>query len=68
MTAVFTHWSASRPALGCYAVVAVTHLAGLRLAAANGITGRERARAAMAFQAGLLLALLRALAVFLRDE
>jgi cytochrome c oxidase assembly factor CtaG len=58
VTAVFTHWSASWPALGCYAVVAVAHLAGLRLAAANGITGRERARAAMAFQAGLLLALL----------
>jgi len=58
VTAVFTHWSASRPALGCYAVVAVAHLAGLRLATATGSTGRERARAAMAFQVGLLLALL----------
>ncbi len=55
---VFTHWSASWPALGCYAVVAVAHLAGLRPAAANGATGREAARAAIAFQAGLLLALL----------
>ena len=51
----FTDWSASWPALGCYGVVAAAHLAGLaRLPART----RSRAREAVAFQSGLLLALL----------
>ena len=51
----FTDWSASWPALGCYAVVAAAHLAGL--ARLPGPT-RPQARQAVAFQSGLLLALL----------
>jgi len=51
----FTDWSASWPALGCYGVVAAAHLAGL--ARLPGRT-RSRAREAVAFQSGLLLALL----------
>ena len=51
----FTDWSASWPALGCYGVVAAAHLAGLAR-----LPGRapSRAREAVAFQSGLLLALL----------
>ena len=51
----FTDWSASWPALGCYGLVAVAHLAGL--ARLPGRT-RSRRREAVAFQSGLLLALL----------
>jgi cytochrome c oxidase assembly factor CtaG len=62
VAAAFTHWSASWPALGCYVIVAAAHLAGwLRLGAgpaAGAVDHRARARAALLFQAGLLLALL----------
>jgi putative membrane protein len=51
----FTDWSASWPALGCYAGLAVAHMAGL---ARLPDRARPRARAALAFQSGLLLALL----------
>lgn len=57
MTAVFAHWSASWPALGCYAVIATAHLAGLRRLAAAG-PDRDRSRQAVLFQAGLAVALL----------
>jgi putative membrane protein len=56
VAAAFTHWSATWPALGCYVIVAAAHLAGwLRL---GGPASRSGTRAAMLFQAGLLLALL----------
>jgi hypothetical protein len=51
----FTDWSASWPALGCYAVLAPARVAGL---ARLPDQARPRARAAVAFQSGLLLALL----------
>jgi cytochrome c oxidase assembly factor CtaG len=57
VTAVFTHWTASWPALGCYVLVAAAHLTGLRRAGAGG-PGRDGRRQAVLFQAGLLLALL----------
>jgi cytochrome c oxidase assembly factor CtaG len=57
VTAVFAHWSASWPALGCYAVIAAAHLAGLRRLAAAG-PNRDRSHQALLFQAGLALALL----------
>jgi cytochrome c oxidase assembly factor CtaG len=54
----FWHWLADWPALACYAVVAAAHLAGLvRLRAAGGLS-RELRQQALAFQSGLLLALL----------
>jgi putative membrane protein len=56
---VFTHWSVSWPALACYLIVAVAHLAGLRrLAGQPGGWSRELRREALLFQGGLLLALL----------
>jgi len=56
---VFTHWSESWSALACYLVVAVAHLAGLqRLAVQSGGLSRPLRREALAFQGGLLLALL----------
>ena len=59
MAGVFTHWSESWPVLACYLVVAVAHLAGLqRLAVQSGGLSRPLRREALAFQGGLLLALL----------
>jgi cytochrome c oxidase assembly factor CtaG len=57
---VFSHWSASWPALLGYAVVALAHLAGLvRLSSPGDETEqRDRRRHALLFQGGLLLALL----------
>jgi cytochrome c oxidase assembly factor CtaG len=58
---VFSHWSASWPALGCYVVIAAVHLGGLRrmlAAAGDGQEARELRRQAAVFQGGLLLALL----------
>jgi putative membrane protein len=58
---VFSHWSASWPALLCYVVLAGAHLAGLRRlsrAGADGLSARERRRQAIVFHGGLLLALL----------
>lgn len=55
MAAGFTDWSASWPALGCYAIVAAAHLAGLARLPGRG---PARIREAAAFQSGLLLALL----------
>ncbi len=57
MAAVFTHWSASWPALACYLVLAVAHLVGLQRLAADGLS-RQLRREALLFQGGLLLALL----------
>jgi len=51
----FTDWSASWPALGCYAVLAVGYATGLARLPGHA---RPRARSAVAFQSGLLLALL----------
>jgi putative membrane protein len=51
----FTDWSASWPALGCYMVLTVGYVAGLARLPDHA---RPRARAAVAFQSGLLLALL----------
>jgi putative membrane protein len=59
--AVFSHWSASWPAAGCYAVVALAHLAGLRrllTAAGDPARVRELRSQAVVFQGGLLVALL----------
>jgi cytochrome c oxidase assembly factor CtaG len=54
----FWHWLADWPALACYAVIAAAHLTGLaRLRAAGGFS-RERRQQALAFQSGLVLALL----------
>jgi cytochrome c oxidase assembly factor CtaG len=58
---VFSHWSASWPALACYVVLAGGHLAGLRRArpaAGTPGTARELRHQAITFQAGLLLGLL----------
>jgi putative membrane protein len=57
---VFTHWSASWPALLCYLVVAAAHLTGLRRlgASTDASAGRDLERQALLFQVGLLLALL----------
>jgi cytochrome c oxidase assembly factor CtaG len=58
---VFSHWSASWPALGCYVVIAAVHLGGLRrllAAAGDGQEPRQLRRQALVFQGGLLLALL----------
>jgi cytochrome c oxidase assembly factor CtaG len=56
---VFSHWSASWPALGCYAVIAAAHLVGLRrLLAGDGSRARELRQQAVVFHSGLLLALL----------
>lgn len=54
------HWSASWPALLCYAVVAVAHLVGLRrtLPASSPAAVRQLRKQAIAFQGGLALALL----------
>jgi putative membrane protein len=58
VAAAFTHWSASWPALACYLIVAVVHLAGLqRLVVTEGWSPDLR-REALLFQGGLLLALL----------
>jgi cytochrome c oxidase assembly factor CtaG len=57
VAAVFTHWSASWPALACYLILAVAHLGGLQRLAADGLS-RELRREALLFQGGLLLALL----------
>jgi putative membrane protein len=57
VTAVFTHWSASWPALACYLVLAVAHLVGLQRLGEGGLS-RELRREALLFQGGLLLALL----------
>jgi putative membrane protein len=57
VTAVFTHWSASWPALASYLVLAVAHLVGLQRLAAVGLS-RQLRREALLFQGGLLLALL----------
>jgi cytochrome c oxidase assembly factor CtaG len=63
MNVVVSNWSANVVALAAYAVAAVTHLLGVRDAATDaGRQGRPRppgqARRAVAFQAGLLLAVL----------
>lgn len=64
MHVVFSHWSASWPALLCYLVLAGAHLAGrLRLRRAAGPAAdvgraRELRRQAIVFQGGLLVALL----------
>jgi putative membrane protein len=66
MNVVVSHWSANVAALAAYAVAAAAHLIGMRGAAAGtalpGRPGRPRPRAqvarAVAYQAGLLLALL----------
>jgi cytochrome c oxidase assembly factor CtaG len=57
---VFSHWSASWPALGCYVVIVAAHLVGLRrlLAAGDGPGANELRLQAVAFHSGLLLALL----------
>jgi cytochrome c oxidase assembly factor CtaG len=57
VAAVFTHWSASWPALACYLIVAVAHLVGLQRLA-GGSVPRDLRREALLFQGGLLLALL----------
>ena len=63
MNVVVSNWSANVVALAAYAVAAVTHLLGVRDAATDA--GRQRrslppgqVRRAVAFQAGLLLAVL----------
>jgi cytochrome c oxidase assembly factor CtaG len=59
--AVFSHWSASWPALGCYLAIAAAHLGGLRrlLAGADDDQrSRELRHQAVVFHGGLLLALL----------
>jgi cytochrome c oxidase assembly factor CtaG len=59
--AMFSHWSASWPALVCYVVIAGAHLGGLRrllTGAGDGRESRQLAVQAGVFQAGLLLALL----------
>lgn len=63
MNVVVSNWSANVVALAAYAVAAVTHLLGVRDAATDaGRQGRSRppgqVRRAVAFQAGLLLAVL----------
>ncbi len=61
MHVVFSHWSASWPALGCYVVIAVVHLVGLRrllAGAGHGPRSRELTQQAVVFHSGLLLALL----------
>ncbi len=63
MNVVVSNWSASVVALAAYAVAAVTHLLGVRDAATDaGRQGRPlppgQVRRAVAFQAGLLLAVL----------
>jgi cytochrome c oxidase assembly factor CtaG len=63
MNVVVSNWSANVVALAAYAVAAVTHLLGVRDAATEaGRQGRSMAppqvRRAVAFQAGLLLAVL----------
>jgi cytochrome c oxidase assembly factor CtaG len=58
---MFSHWSASWPALGCYAVIAAAHLGGLRrllAGAGDRPEPRQVALQAVVFQGGLLLALL----------
>ena len=57
---LWSHWSASWPALVVYAAVAVAHLAGLRrlLSASPPADRRAMIREAAIFQGGLLLALL----------
>lgn len=54
MSYVLQHWSGAWPAVAVWVVVATLHLVGLRRLGAD----RGRAREAVAFQAGLLLALL----------
>src|SRR2546430_5187814 len=63
MNVVVSNWSANVVALAAYAVAAVTHLLGVRDAATDaGRQGRSlppgQVRRAVAFQAGLLLAVL----------
>ena len=63
MNVVVSNWSANVVALAAYAVAAVTHLLGVRDAATDaGRRGRSlppgQVRRAVAFQAGLLLAVL----------
>ncbi len=61
MHVVFSHWSASWPALGSYVVIAVVHLGGVRrllTGAGDGPRSRELRRQAIVFHGGLLLALL----------
>jgi putative membrane protein len=63
MNVVVSNWSANVVALAAYAVAAVTHLLGVRDAATDAARqGRSlppgQARRAVAFQAGLLLAVL----------
>ena len=63
MNVVVSNWSANVAALAAYAVAAVTHLLGVRDAATDaGRQGRPlppgQVRRAVAFQAGLLLAVL----------
>jgi cytochrome c oxidase assembly factor CtaG len=65
---VFAHWSASWPAVACYVVVAAAHLTGLGRTLPAGVparvfgpaadAGRRSRQQAVAFQGGLLLALL----------
>jgi cytochrome c oxidase assembly factor CtaG len=58
---VFSHWSASWPALGCYIVIAAVHLGGLRrllAGAGGGPRSGDLRRQAVVFHGGLLLALL----------
>ncbi len=61
MHVVFSHWSASWPALGCYVVIAAVHLGGLRRSLAsvgNEPRRRDLSHQAIVFHGGLLLALL----------
>lgn len=61
MHIVFSHWSASWPALGCYVVIAAVHLGGLRrllAGAGDAPTSKELRHQAVVFHGGLLLALL----------
>jgi putative membrane protein len=58
---VFSHWSGSWPALGCYVVIAAAHLAGLRrllTGAGDGPASSGLRHQAVVFHSGLLLALL----------
>ena len=64
MNVVVSNWSANVVALAAYAVAAVTHLLGVRDAATDARRQGRRSlppgqvRRAVAFQAGLLLAVL----------
>jgi putative membrane protein len=59
MSLLLAHWSAVWPVIAIYAVVAAAHLAGTLRGGPDAVAGRPAPmREAVAFQAGLLLALL----------